>query len=104
MLPFRPCTRPVSPLQPESRRALHIQVYLGFFAPDSIRFILFLALMPFGISCITIFFLNHVPFVTTSEGAELGGPVNHVLRRLSATPPLLETCPWLTCAFVGHGM
>uniref|UniRef100_A0A061QPB7 Mfs general substrate transporter n=1 Tax=Tetraselmis sp. GSL018 TaxID=582737 RepID=A0A061QPB7_9CHLO len=47
--------------------AIYVQVYLGFFAPDSIGFILFLALMPFAISCVTICFLNHVPFVTTAE-------------------------------------
>eukprot|EP00873_Tetraselmis_striata_P006611 jgi/Tetstr1/426875/TSEL_017089.t1 len=48
--------------------AVYVQVYLGFFSPKAIQFLLFLALAPFCICCVTILFLNHVPYVTTSEG------------------------------------
>lgn len=47
--------------------AVYVQVYLGFFSPNAINFILFLAVAPFAISSITILFLNHVPFLTTAE-------------------------------------
>ena len=73
--------------------AVYTSLYVGFLQPDTLRLLLFIAIVPTAVVLAAACFVNHVPFVQAKEAAAPTGemPASHDL--LSCKPQPMTATP-----------